>query len=77
MDKQSDSQFKVLASLCGSCGCGCPTVFESENGEDMVIVGKHDEIVLENTAINQKIGDGETAVVIPKSILLEAMKLIK
>lgn len=69
--------FTVLASLCGGCGCGCPTVLESADGESIVIVGELQEPVLENEAVQAKIGENETAVVIPKSILLEAMKSMK
>jgi hypothetical protein len=67
--------FKLVATVkCGSCGCGCPTVLEAENGEDLVIVGKLDEMVQRAGAVKQHVGEGEIAVVIPKSLLLEAAK---
>ena len=74
MDEMS-AGFKLVATVkCGSCGCGCPTVLEADNGEDLVIVGKLDEIVARASVVKQHVGDGEIAVVIPKSLLLEAAK---
>jgi hypothetical protein len=70
----SEKKFNVLATRCGSCGCGCPTIFESEDGESLVIVGTVDEITAATSAIREKTGVGEAAVVIPKSLLLEAAK---
>ena len=68
-------RFKLVATVkCGSCGCGCPTVLEAENGDDLVIVGKLDEIASRAEAVKQHVGAGEIAVVIPKSLLLEAAK---
>ena len=67
--------FKLVATVkCGSCGCGCPTVLEAENGEDLVIVGKLDGMVARAAAVTQHVGEGEIAVIIPKSLLLEAAK---
>jgi hypothetical protein len=67
-------KFNLLATRCGSCSCGCPTIFESEDGESVVIVGSVDEITANVSAIREKTGAGEAAVVIPKSLLLEAAK---
>ena len=67
-------EFTVLASLCGSCGCGCPTLMESADGKSIVVVGEIDSSLLENKSVSDKVGKGETAVVIPKSVLLEAIK---
>lgn len=69
-----ERKFNVVATRCGSCGCGCPTIFESEDGESLVIVGTVDEITAGASAIREKTGAGEAAVVIPKSLLLEAAK---
>jgi hypothetical protein len=69
--------FKLIATVkCSSCECGCPTVLEAENGDDLVIVGKLDEIIARANAVKQHVGEGEIAVVIPKSLLLEAAKLL-
>jgi hypothetical protein len=69
--------FRLIATVkCGGCGCGCPTVLETENGEDLVIVGKRDEMIARASAVQQHVGEGEIAVVIPKSLLLEAAKLL-
>ena len=69
--------FRLLATVrCGGCGCGCPTVLEAANGEDLVIVGKLDLLTAEAAAVKQHTGDGEIAVVIPKSLLLEAAKAL-
>lgn len=73
----ADRNFKLIATAnCGSCGCGCPTVLEAENGDDLVIVGKLDELIARANAVKQHVGEGEIAVVIPKSLLLEAAKLL-
>jgi hypothetical protein len=70
--------FKLVATVkCGSCGCGCPTVLEADNGDDLVIVGRLDEIVARASAVKQHVGDGEIAVVIPKSLLLQAAKSLE
>lgn len=67
---------KVVAKICGSCGCGCPTVMEGANPDDLVIVGKLDAIVLNNAAVQRHTGEGEIAVVIPKSLLMEAARAL-
>lgn len=68
--------YKVLATKCGSCDCGCPTVLESESSEELVIVGKVDDTVMHSAAVRTRTGDGEFAVVIPKSLLIEAAKAL-
>lgn len=73
---ESGNNFKVLATKCGSCGCGCPTVLQSENSDELVIVGKIDSFVAKNAAVAEHTGDGEVAVVIPRSLLLEAAKAL-
>lgn len=73
---EAGKNYKLLATKCGSCGCGCPTVLESENSDELVIVGKLDDLVAKNAAVLQYTGDGEIAVVIPKSLLLEAAKAL-
>jgi hypothetical protein len=70
----TEKKFSVVATRCGTCGCGCPTIFESEDGESLVIVGTVDEITAGASAIVEKTGAGEAAVIIPKSLLLEAAK---
>ena len=69
--------YKVLATKCGSCGCGCPTVLESENTDELVVVGKIDELVMRSAAVQEHTGDGEIAVVIPRSLLIEAAKALR
>ena len=74
MDETGFQRFKLLATVkCGSCGCGCPTVLEADNG-DLVIVGKLDSDIAAVEAVKQYIGEGETAVTIPRSLLLQAVK---
>lgn len=68
--------YKVLATKCGSCGCGCPTVLETENSDELVVVGKLDDLVTRSAAVQTHTGDGEIAVVIPKSLLIEAAKAL-
>jgi hypothetical protein len=73
---EAGKTYKVLATKCGSCDCGCPTVLEGENSDELVIVGKLDSVVLKNASVAEHTGDGEMAVVIPKSLLLEAAKAL-
>ena len=67
---------KVLAKACGACGCGCPTVLEGGNPDDLVIVGKLDAAVLNSAAVLKHTGVGEIAVVIPKSLLIQAARAL-
>lgn len=67
-------EHRVLAKACG--GCGCPTVLEGGNGDDLVIVGKLDAAVLNSAAVLKHTGAGEIAVVIPKSLLIEAARAL-
>ena len=65
-------EFRVLATRCGSCGCGCPTIMEAPD-DSIVIIGSTADFLVENAVVKQKIGKGEAAVVIPKSLLIEAL----
>jgi len=67
--------FRILATRCGSCGCGCPTIMEA-GGDSIVIVGSAADALLSASAVREKTGEGEAAVVIPKSLLLEALRTI-
>jgi hypothetical protein len=69
-------QHKVLAKACGACGCGCPTVLEGGNPDDLVIVGRLDAAVLNSAAVRKHTGEGEIAVVIPKRLLLDAARAL-
>ncbi len=69
-------KFRILATRCGSCGCGCPTIMEA--GEDLVvIVGSAADALLNAAAVKEKTGAGEAAVVIPRSLLVEALKALQ
>ena len=68
--------FRILATSCGSCGCGCPTIMEA--GDDaIVVVGSARNALIEAAAVKGKTGEGEAAVVIPKSLLLEAIQALR
>jgi hypothetical protein len=71
-----EAKLKILATRCGSCGCGCPTIFESDDKENLVIVGSIGTEILNSPIVRQHVGEGEIAVVIPKSLLLEASKAL-
>ena len=43
----------------------------------IVIIGSTANLLVENAAVNEKIGNGEAAVVIPKSLLIEALRLLR
>lgn len=66
-----DNIFKVLATRCCHTAT-CPTIMES--GDDIVVVGSAASALLKAAAVREKVGVDEAAVVIPKSLLLEAMK---
>ena len=69
-------KFQILATRCGSCGCGCPTIMEA--GEDsVVIVGAAASSLLDAAAVKERTGNGEAAVVIPRSLLVEALKALQ
>ena len=69
-------EFRILATRCGSCGCGCPTIMEAADGS-IVIVGSVANSLLEAAAVKEKTGAGEAAVVIPKSLLTEALQSLR
>ena len=69
-------EFRVLATRCGSCGCGCPTIMEAPN-DAIVIIGSSASSLIDAAAVKEKTGDGEAAVVIPKSLLIEALRLLQ
>lgn len=55
------------AFACGTCGCGCPAVFETENNS-YVIIGK----VLAPAAIEQlkgRVADDEFVIEVPKGMI--------
>ena len=69
-------KFRVLASSCGSCGCGCPTVIEA--GDDaIVVVGSATSALVDAATVRRMTGAGEAAVVIPKSLLIEAIHALR
>lgn len=71
--RSEDEDLKVLATRCGSCGCGCPTILE--NGPDeLVVVGRLDSQILETKGVKKHIGENEIAIVIPRSLLIEAAR---
>ena len=72
--KNWEIPFRVVAKDCG--GGGCPTVLESANPDDLVVVGKLDAVVLNSPDVQRHTGDGEIAVVIPKSLLVRAAKAL-
>ena len=69
-------EFRVLATRCGSCGCGCPTIMEAPN-DSIVIIGSAANFLIDNAVVKEKIGKDEAAVVIPKSLLIEALRSLQ
>ena len=69
-----DENYKIVATRCGSCGCGCPTVLETGNPDELVIVGRLDGQILKSKSVKKHVGKDEVAVVIPRDLLLEAAK---
>lgn len=68
--------FRILATRCHTATC-CPTIMESETGEHIVIVGDAASTLLRVPDVTAKVGDGEAAVVIPRDLLLDAMKALR
>lgn len=69
-------EFRVLAARCGSCGCGCPTIMEAPDNS-IVIIGSSVSALIDAASVKEKTGHGEAAVVIPKSLLIEAMRSLQ
>jgi hypothetical protein len=67
------NELRILATRCHTSSC-CPTILASENGDDIVIVGSAASELLASPAVTGKVGQGEAAVVIPRDLLVEAMK---
>lgn len=74
-ENNSGEGFSVIAKECGD-GARCPTVLECGNPNDIVIVGKLDAMVLNSADVQKHTGEGEIAVVIPKSLLMQAAKAL-
>jgi hypothetical protein len=68
------ARFAVIAKGC--VGGGCPTVMEGGEPDDLIVVGKLDAVVLNSEAVQKHTGEGEIAVVIPKSLLIQAAKAL-
>jgi len=64
---------RVLAARCHTSSC-CPAIMES--GEEIVIVGDPKSLIIAGTDIQERVGMAEAAVVIPKSLLLEAFQAL-
>jgi len=64
---------RVLAARCHTDSC-CPVIMESQESDEIVIVGDALNDLLAFPDVKRKIGEGEAAVVIPRSLLLEALK---
>ena len=65
-------RFRVVAK---GCRVGrCPTVLESDNRNELVVVGKLDANVLNSLDVQKHTSEGEIAVVIPKKLLMQAAK---
>ena len=69
-------EFRVLATRCGGCDCGCPTILEATD-DSIVIIGSSTSSLIDAAAVKEKTGNGEAAVVIPKSLLIEALRSLQ
>ncbi len=67
----SETDLRVLATRCHTSSC-CPTIIESPDGEEVVIVGDIASAILASASVQQRVGPEEAAVVIPKGLFLEA-----
>lgn len=73
-EKQA-AKFRVITQEC-TWG-GCPAIMEGDNPDELVVVGKLKEDVLNSEAVRKQTGEGEIAVVIPRDLLLKAAKALK
>ena len=64
---------RVLAARCHTDSC-CPVIMECQESDEIVIVGDALNDLLASPDVKRKIGEGEAAVVIPRTLLLEALK---
>jgi hypothetical protein len=67
----SETSLRVLATRCHTSSC-CPTIMGSADGGEVVIVGSVASALLASASVKERVGAEEAAVVIPKSLLLEA-----
>lgn len=70
--QKNKDDYRVIAGTC-SVG-GCPTIMEGGNPDELVVVGKLNADVLNSEAVRKQTGEGEIAVVIPRSLLVKAAK---
>ncbi len=68
-----EKEFKVLAGRCHTSSC-CPAIMESRENGEIVIVGDALSGLLASPEVKDRIGEGEAAIVIPRALLLEALK---
>lgn len=71
---ENKPEYRVIVSSC-SFG-GCPTIMEGGKPDELVVVGKLNADVLNSDAVRKQTGEGEIAVVIPRSLLVKATKLL-
>jgi len=69
------ADLRILATRCHTDSC-CPAIMESSDGEEVVIVGGATGALLASSSVRARVGTGEAAVVIPKSLFLEACNLM-
>lgn len=61
------------AYMCGTCGCGCPAVFETEN-DQYVIIGKKLSPEMEKELAG-RVADDEFAIIVDKEMIDGARKI--
>ncbi len=71
----SNAGLRVLAARCHTSSC-CPAILESSDSDEVVIVGSVANALLASASVLERVGTAETAVVIPKSLLLDACNVI-
>jgi len=71
-----EGKLRLLAGRCHTDSC-CPSILENADGNEIVIVGGALNELLASPDVKKRIGVGEAAVVIPRAILVEALKSLE
>ncbi len=67
------NKLRALAAYCRTDSCR-PVIMERQEGDEIVIAGDASNDLLASADVKRQIGEGEAAVVIPGTLLIEALR---